>query len=50
MKNHTQLTKEERVKIFKLRQFGHGVRSIARKLNGDKGAISRDLTLAKRSS
>ena len=25
MKNYTQLTEEERVKIFELRQLGHGV-------------------------
>lgn len=43
MKNYTQLTAEERVKIFELRQLGHGIRSIAIKLDRDKGTISREL-------
>ena len=43
MKNYTQLREEERVKIFELRQLGHGVRSIARQLNRDKGTVSREL-------
>jgi IS30 family transposase len=44
MKNYTQLREEERVKIFELRQLGHGVRSIARQLNRDKGTVSREFT------
>ena len=43
MRNYTQLTEEERVKIFELRQFGCGIRFIARKLNRDKGTISREI-------
>ena len=43
MKNYTQLTEEERVKIFELRQLNHGIRSIARYLSRDKGTISREL-------
>ena len=43
MKNYTQLTEEERVKIFELRQLGHGIRSIARELGRDKGTISREI-------
>jgi transposase, IS30 family len=43
MKNYTQLTEEERVKIFELRQLNHGIRSIARELNRDKGTISREI-------
>jgi IS30 family transposase len=41
MKNYTQLREEERVKIFELRQLSHGVRSIAKQLNRDKGTVSR---------
>lgn len=44
MKNYTQLREEERVKIFELRQLGHGVRSIARQLNRDKGTVSREFS------
>lgn len=43
MKNYTQLTAEERVKIFELRQIGLGIRSIAKQLNRDKGTVSREL-------
>ena len=43
MKKYTQLTAEEREKIFDLRQSGYGIRSIAKEINRDKGTISREL-------
>lgn len=43
MKVYTQLNLEEREKIFKLRQNGVGIKSIARIINRDKSTISREL-------
>jgi len=43
MKNYTQLTEEERVKIFELRLLNNEISLIARELNRNKGTISREI-------
>lgn len=43
MKVYTQLKLEERENIFKLRQSGAGIKSIAKVINRDKSTISREL-------
>jgi len=43
MGKYTHLTEQERREIYQLRQKGHGVRSIARSIQRDKGTISREL-------
>jgi IS30 family transposase len=44
IKKHTQLKKEKRVDILKLRQSGHQIKEISVKLNRAKSTISRETT------